>query len=94
MQNVLSLRNRDVTARIVFSLRGQFVQLAKKTGGSHVVEKCMESSDFGIVSVVQEILVNPKASFRLAQDQFGNYVIQTALKKTKVINILLLPSDY
>ncbi|KAL0443032.1 UNVERIFIED_CONTAM: putative pumilio19 [Sesamum latifolium] len=49
----------------------------------HVVEKCMEASHNGILAVVEEILDCPKAPFRLARNQFGNYIIQTALKKTK-----------
>lgn len=84
MQNVLSLKNEGISARIVLSLRGQFVELGLQQGGSHVVEKCIEASDFGMVSVVKEIVETPEAAFNLARDQFGNYVIQRALKKAKV----------
>ncbi|KAH6825664.1 hypothetical protein C2S53_018536 [Perilla frutescens var. hirtella] len=83
VQNVLTLKNDGVTGGIVSRLRGECVELAKQQGGSHVVEKCIEASDYGIASVVQEIVETPKASLQIAQNQFGNYVIQTALKKTK-----------
>lgn len=84
MQNVLTLKNDGMSARIVLGLRGQFVELGLTQGGSHVVEKCIDASDFGIVSVVKEIVETPQASLNLARDQFGNYVIQRALKKAKV----------
>lgn len=87
VQNVLSLKNESHA--VVVGLRGQFVELALQQGGSHVVEKCMEASPLGLVYVVREIVETPKASLQLAQDQFGNYVIQKALKKTKV----LLPNN-
>ncbi|KAL0398855.1 UNVERIFIED_CONTAM: putative pumilio21 [Sesamum radiatum] len=83
VQNLLSLRNTDITNRITGRLQNQFIRLSVIKGGSHVVEKCMEASDNGILAVVEEILDCPKAPFRLARDQFGNYIIQTALKKTK-----------
>ncbi|KAL0398873.1 UNVERIFIED_CONTAM: hypothetical protein Sradi_2230600 [Sesamum radiatum] len=82
-ENLLSLRNTDITNRITGRLQNQFIRLSMIKGGSHVVEKCMEASDNGILAVVEEILDCPKAPFQLVRDQFGNYIIQTALKKTK-----------
>ncbi|XP_057765049.1 putative pumilio homolog 8, chloroplastic [Salvia miltiorrhiza] len=81
VQNALSLKNES--AGIVLGLRGHFVELALHPGGSHVVERCMEVSHLGLVYVVKEIVETPKASLRLAQNQFGNYVIQKAFKMTK-----------
>ncbi|KAL0443018.1 UNVERIFIED_CONTAM: Pumilio18 [Sesamum latifolium] len=86
VQNLLSLRNMDITNRITGRLQNQFIRLSVIKGGSHVVEKCMEASHNGILAVVEEILDCPKAPFRLARNQFGNYIIQTALKKTKGFN--------
>ncbi|KAG6394146.1 hypothetical protein SASPL_144726 [Salvia splendens] len=37
----------------------------------------------GLVYVVKEIIVTPQASLQLAQDLYGNYVIQKGLKETK-----------
>ncbi|PIN17488.1 hypothetical protein CDL12_09852 [Handroanthus impetiginosus] len=82
VQNVLSLKDSQVIAKILRCLRGQFIHLAQKKEGSRVVEKCMESCNLGTVFVVEEILHDHTAPFLLAQDQFGNYVIQKALKKT------------
>ncbi|KAK4423277.1 hypothetical protein Salat_1910500 [Sesamum alatum] len=83
VQNVLGLRNTDITNKITRRLQNQFIRLAMTKGGSHVVEKCMEASDNGIISVAVEILDCPRAPVLLARNQFGNYVIQAALKKTK-----------
>lgn len=84
VQNLLTLKNKGIKARIVLALQGQFVELALTQVGSHVVEKCIETSNVGLVSVVKEIVETPQASFNLARDQFGNYVIQKALKTAKV----------
>ncbi|KAL0456898.1 UNVERIFIED_CONTAM: hypothetical protein Slati_1029000 [Sesamum latifolium] len=43
----------------------------------------MEASDDGIITVAEEILDCRRAPHRLARNQFGNYVIQAVLKKTK-----------
>lgn len=90
VQNVLSLKKKSVSGGIVRRLQGKCVELAKQHGGSGVVEKCIEASEFGMVCVVREIVETPKASMELAQNLFGSYVIQTALNKTKVHQLLLL----
>ncbi|KAL2233180.1 UNVERIFIED_CONTAM: putative pumilio 21 [Sesamum indicum] len=83
VQNVLSLRNGDITNKITDCLENQFKRLAVRKEGSLVVEKCMEASNNGIIRVAAEIVNSPGAAFRLARNKFGNYVIQAALKKTK-----------
>ncbi|PIN06229.1 hypothetical protein CDL12_21217 [Handroanthus impetiginosus] len=45
---VLGLKDSQVNTRILKCLRGQFIHLAQKKEGSHVVEKCMESCDLGV----------------------------------------------
>ncbi|KAK4423237.1 Pumilio18 [Sesamum alatum] len=83
VQNVLGLGNRDIIDEITHRLQNQFIRLATTKGGSHVVEKCMEASDNGIILVAAKILDRPTTPVRLARNQFGNYVIQAALRKTK-----------
>lgn len=90
VQNVLSLKTERVSDGIAWRLEGKCVELAKQLGGSYIVEKCIEASELGMVCVVREIVGTPKAAMELAQDIFGNHVIQTALKKTKVHQLLLL----
>ncbi|KAL0296480.1 UNVERIFIED_CONTAM: putative pumilio19 [Sesamum radiatum] len=83
VQNVLGLKEGDITSKITDCLENEFIRLAVRKEGSLVVEKCMEASNNGIIRVAAEIVNRPGAAFRLARNQFGNYVIQTALKKTK-----------
>ncbi|CAA0815427.1 Putative pumilio homolog 8- chloroplastic [Striga hermonthica] len=83
VQKVLDLKNSDVTSRILCVLRGKHIVLARNKVGSNVVEKCMMCSEVGLLDVVNELLSDPKTPFQLAQDHFGNYVIQKALLRTK-----------
>ncbi|KAL0303189.1 UNVERIFIED_CONTAM: putative pumilio19 [Sesamum radiatum] len=83
VQNFLGLKDGDITNKIIDQLQNQFIRLAVTKEGSLVVEKCMEASNNGIIRVAAEIVNCPGAAFRLARNQFGNYVIQAALKKTK-----------
>ncbi|KAK2999856.1 hypothetical protein RJ639_024158 [Escallonia herrerae] len=84
VQHVLKLENRKLTDQICDKLRGHYTDLSFKKGGSHIVEKCISSSSIGMTTAVDEFLDNGKTLRRLACDQCGNYVIQTALKATKI----------
>ncbi|CAI9783978.1 unnamed protein product [Fraxinus pennsylvanica] len=84
VQHVLELRNDLITKKILGCLQGQFIQLSKTKGGSHVVEKCIESSAFGCSFVVTKLLDSSNNIVRLSQHQFGNFVIQKALLRTKI----------
>lgn len=89
VQSLLALKKEpQVSSSVVLGLRGRIVELSQQRGGSHVVEKCMMASDLGLVYVVKEIIITPRASLQLAQDLYGNYVIQKGLKETKVLFLL------
>ncbi|XP_041025273.1 putative pumilio homolog 7, chloroplastic, partial [Juglans microcarpa x Juglans regia] len=64
-------------------LSGHYVQISLRKGGSHVVERCLQS--FGMEHVLQELLKsdNIHELLQLARDRYGNYVVQTALTATK-----------
>lgn len=85
MQNVLELENPFVAEAICSRLYGHYAELSLTKGGSHVVEKCLNSG--GLFYAVDELL-STRRFRKIAQNQFGNYVIQTALKVTRV-NIFL-----
>ncbi|KAK3000040.1 hypothetical protein RJ639_022637 [Escallonia herrerae] len=87
VQHVLKLQNQELTDKICSKLRGQYTDLSSKKGGSHVVEKCITSSRKGMEYAVEEFLENGRTPSQLARDQYGNYVIQRALKSTKVEDI-------
>ncbi|KAM5588897.1 pumilio [Rosa sericea] len=83
VQHILGLHNPIYGERICLELRELYIQLSQQKGGSHVVEKCLNSS--GMVHVVSVLLKYEKL-WQVARDQYGNYVIQTALKTTKRAN--------
>lgn len=85
IQYLLELNNKAVTEIIISRLEGNFEHLAQKQGGSHVTEKCMSHSMEGLEIVISEITKNRHTLLRIARDQFGNYVIQRALKLSKIL---------
>ncbi|XP_051128585.1 putative pumilio homolog 8, chloroplastic [Andrographis paniculata] len=90
VQKVLDLKDDAATNSVLNCLQGQFVHLAQLKEASNVVEKCIEASTTGMINVVSEILQDSKTPILLAMHQYGNYVIQKALKNnTRVIKILL-----
>nr|GLL37681.1 putative pumilio homolog 19 isoform X1 [Ipomoea trifida] len=92
VQHVLMLKDENFTRIICIRLEGLFIHLAHRKGGSHVVEKCIISSEFGMRSVVGAFLKSEKPFLQLASDQFGNYVVQTALEVTKQHDVELYRS--
>ncbi|XP_055816062.1 pumilio homolog 18-like isoform X2 [Solanum dulcamara] len=84
VQHVLELRDTEVSSKIFSQLEKEYLTLAFEKVGSHVVEKCIESSKSGMISVVDVLLTDAKALVQLATEPYGNYVIQKALKSTKV----------
>ncbi|XP_031101898.1 putative pumilio homolog 8, chloroplastic [Ipomoea triloba] len=92
VQHVLMLKDENFTRIICIRLEGLYIHLAHRKGGSHVVEKCIISSEFGMRSVVGAFLKSEKPFLQLASDQFGNYVVQTALEVTKQHDVELYRS--
>lgn len=86
VQHLLELNNKEVTKIIINRLEGNFEHLAQKQGGSHVTEKCMSHSPRALEIVISDITKNRNTLLRVAQDQFGNYVIQRALKLSKMLS--------
>lgn len=83
VQHVLELSNPMLTQKICSMLRGKYVELSLLRYGSHVVEKCLKSPGMAHYAV-EDFLKSSSQLFHLARHKYGNYVIQTALKVTKV----------
>ncbi|CAH9077119.1 unnamed protein product [Cuscuta europaea] len=86
VQEVLMLRNDEITQKICDCLRRDYLHLAFKRSESRVVEKCIQASEYALDSVVESLLSSEKSLVLLARDRFGNYVIQTALQTAKASN--------
>ncbi|RZC86765.1 hypothetical protein C5167_030119 [Papaver somniferum] len=80
VQHVLE-RHPNTANLICNELRGHFFRLSKDKYGSNVVEKCTESNATDVV--VSQLLSDCKQLVELAQDKFGNYVVQKTLKLSK-----------
>ncbi|XP_077229986.1 pumilio homolog 12-like [Tasmannia lanceolata] len=80
MQKVLSLQHPTFIKKICSRLQGVYAQLSMQKCGSHIVEKCIKSPE---IQLVIDDLVKSNKLEQVARDQYGNYVIQTALKRAK-----------
>ena len=84
MQFILGLGLPQYTTDILRQLEGNFVYLAMNKYGSNVVEKCLRESTEDQISEIISELVYSKDFLMLLQDQYGNYVAQSALEFAKV----------
>lgn len=84
VQFILGLRLPQYTTLILRQLEGNFVYLAMNKYGSNVVEKCLKESTEDQISEIISELVHSKEFLMLLQDQYGNYVAQSALGVAKV----------
>lgn len=82
VQNILKFQNPSATQTIAESLDGFFFELAMRRHGSYVVEKCLNSV-FAREKVLKEFRDNDKEWVRMANDKFGNFVAQCALRVMK-----------
>ncbi|XP_019165477.1 PREDICTED: pumilio homolog 12-like [Ipomoea nil] len=100
VQNILGLKIPHVTSEILKQLQGSFVSLSMNKYGSNVVEKCLkESENEQAMQVVEEIISSPNF-LMLLQDQYGNYVAQSALAICKgstrhaMVNLINMHYNY
>jgi hypothetical protein len=68
----------------VDELEGHFGNLALQKSGSHVVEHCLKLVPQAVRDRIINELVNDPKLPHIMLHQYGNYVIQTALKEFKV----------
>ncbi|KAH9727065.1 Pumilio [Citrus sinensis] len=80
VQHVLSLEDPFLIDAICFALRGHYVDLSLTKCGSFVVQKCLKYQN--AVHYIIEELLNSDQILQVANDKYGNYVIQTALAET------------
>ncbi|KAG2300253.1 hypothetical protein Bca52824_036725 [Brassica carinata] len=68
--------------KLLTQFRMHYAKLATQKFSSHVVEKCLKHYPESRAEIVRELTSVPNFEY-LLQDPFGNYVIQTALSKTR-----------
>ncbi|KAK6078005.1 RNA-binding protein (pumilio domain-containing protein) [Seiridium cupressi] len=80
VQYIIDLNEPSFTEPLVIKFLGSIGRLSRHKFSSNVMEKCLRcSSDQSKDMMVQEILV-PGEIDRLLRDNYGNYVVQTALE--------------
>ncbi|KAG5235727.1 pumilio [Salix suchowensis] len=81
VQKLISLNNPLLTQKICHHLRGYYATISLQKGGSHIAEQCLDTEWKSWV--VEDFLSSLDTPLNAAKDEFGNYVIQKALKVTK-----------
>lgn len=91
LQHVLTMGSTELVNATIEALRGQFFKLSKQKFGSNVVEKCIQSGEWALSQVAEEILSASAAPANggkleggvetLLGDKYGNYVVQALLQR-------------
>lgn len=90
LQHMVGLNIPEFTALLVNQLQGNFAALACNKYASNVVEKCLTESGENISTlIILELIRSPNSSLLLV-DPYANFVIQSALKVSKVVHTSIL----
>ncbi|KAI3414711.1 PUM-HD domain-containing protein [Psidium guajava] len=83
VQFVFELHVPHATRDILDQLDGNYGDLSMQKYSSNVVEKCLKFAGEELrTRIIQELMDDPRLA-QIMQDPFGNFVIQTALEKSK-----------
>ncbi|KAI1294043.1 ARM repeat-containing protein [Xylaria venustula] len=86
VQYIIDLNDTSFTEPLAKRFIGQIGELSRHKFSSNVIEKCLRcASEESKDKMVSELLV-PGEMERLLKDNFGNYVVQTALEHSSVNN--------
>ncbi|KAI3922375.1 hypothetical protein MKX01_006064 [Papaver californicum] len=91
VQYVVGQKIKETTRALVKNLKGHFETLSTNKFSSHLVEKFLNESDdeFVIKFIINE-LINKSNTLMLLQDQYANFVIQSALNVAKEVSMFNL----
>lgn len=80
LQYILDLLNHGYIHDLCQTLLGEYVPFSRQKFASNVIEKLLKvASPEDRISIISELVQNTTDFQNLLRDQFGNYVIQTAL---------------
>lgn len=85
VQHVLGLGDLKYSEKICSLLKGKFEELSLLRCGSHLVEKCLKSPGMAHYVVDDLLKISDHQFLHLARHKYGNFVIQQALRVTKVV---------
>lgn len=84
LQYVFELQLQWATFEILEQLEGNYTELSMQKCSSNVVEKCLKLADDKHRGRIIRELINYGRLDQVMLDPYGNYVIQAALKQSKV----------
>ncbi|RNF22123.1 pumilio protein 3 [Trypanosoma conorhini] len=79
LQYVLEFNDSKTTDTIAIAFLPHLVQLCMNKFSSNVIEKVLRGASQPVQEMYVETMCSPNVVSRLIQDDFGNYVLQTAL---------------
>ncbi|KAI4869106.1 ARM repeat-containing protein [Hypoxylon rubiginosum] len=80
VQYIIDLNDTAFTEPLVQQFRGRICQLSRHKFSSNVIEKCLRCGNEDSKDLMVNELLSPGEMDRLLRDNFGNYVVQTALE--------------
>ncbi|KAJ3675630.1 hypothetical protein LUZ60_004672 [Juncus effusus] len=84
IQYIIEMKVLWMTNRIVNQLDGRFGALSMQKYSSNVVEKCLKlGGEANRSRIVHELVVSSEELLDLSLDQFGNYVVQSAITSSR-----------
>ena len=85
LQYVFDLKLQGAINAILERLEGSYTKLSMQKCSSNVVEKCLKLADDKHQARIISELITYGCLDQVMLDPYGNYVIQAALKRSKVI---------
>ncbi|KAI1095431.1 ARM repeat-containing protein [Rostrohypoxylon terebratum] len=79
VQYIIDLNETAFTEPLILQFRGKITQLSRHKFSSNVIEKCLRCGNDDSRDMMVKELLTPGEMERLLRDNFGNYVVQTAL---------------
>lgn len=84
IQFVLELKLPSANALLMSQFEGKYVMLSTQKFSSNVIEKCLKVfGEDGRSKIINELILSCQLG-KLLQDPYANYVIQSALRVSKV----------
>ncbi|KAF2855290.1 ARM repeat-containing protein [Plenodomus tracheiphilus IPT5] len=80
VQYILDLSDPNFTTPMCKSFEGKIAELSKQKFSSNVIEKCIRCANMDAKALMIHELLDLEELEMLMRDQYGNYVIQTALE--------------
>jgi len=90
VQAILEFWNADTISPLLNKLTGKYISFSMQKSSSNVMEKCMDvGGDVVISKFIEEVRITKKI-VELIKNNYGNFVVQKALKVANPVNRRLL----